>query len=167
MFDPTHVDQDAFRGYGPSRLPSRLDKEVSVYVDDLRRGGPRRIVEATERASERGRRVLRAYAERMASLAVREVDPDLLVRALIALTIGGLAQNERESMMVMSLIENSAKRLELDLESLFEQVSSMVGHQGTAAFAIWLRRSQHDRSLSAMKFVESADEGGFRYKLEW
>jgi hypothetical protein len=39
-----------------------------------------------------------------------------------------------------------------------------VGHPGTVNLVFWLMRAPADRTLASMGFVESSDEGGFRYR---
>ena len=117
-------------------------------------------------ASEVGRRVLCAYAERMASLAVRRRDADLLVRAVVAVVIGGLDQNALEALMVMPLIENSARLLTVDLAGIFEQAAAVVGHPGSVNLMVWLTRAPQDRTLAAMGFAEGSDDDGFRYRFQ-
>jgi hypothetical protein len=102
----------------------------------------------------------------MASLAVRRRDPHLLVRAVIAVVIGGLDQNALEALMVMPLIENSARLLESDLADIFEKAAATVGHPGSVNLIVWLTRVPEDRTLAAMGFVEASDEDGFRYKFQ-
>ncbi len=166
-FDPSDVSQQRYTSYGPSALPNARDDEVEQYVDQLRAGGPGAVGSATDVASEAGRQVLRAYAERMASLAVRQGEPLQLLRGLVALVVGGLYRNELEALMVMSLVDNSAHRLGLETAELFGQASRVVGHPGSVYLMHWLTRSAEDRSIKAMGFVESSDGDGFRYKLDW
>lgn len=164
-FEPSDQAQPRFAGYGPSSLPNSRDDLVDKFIDQAVSGGPSAVAGFIKSASESGRRVLRAYAERMASLAVRRRDARLLVRAVIAVVIGGLDQNALEALMVMPLIENSAGLLGADLAGVFEQAAAVVGHPGSVNLMVWLTRAPEDRTLAAMGFVESSDEGGFRYKF--
>lgn len=158
--------QQRFASYGPSPLPNSRDDLVDNFIDQAVSGGPSAVAGFTKGASESGRRVLRAYAERMASLAVRRRDTRLLVRAVIAIVIGGLDQNALEALMVMPLIENSARRVGADLAGIFEEAAAVVGHPGSVNLMVWLTRAPEDRTLVAMGFVEASDEGGFRYKFQ-
>lgn len=167
MFDPTDPDQQRFHGYGPAPLPNHLDDEVDAFVTRAITGAPRSMDELLPRLSEEGRRVLAAYAERMASLAVRAHDRAVLVKALVALILGGLDENRRESLMVMAPIEDAADRSGTDLTGLFAEVSRIVGHPGTANLAMWLSRQEEDRSLKSMGFVATEEADGFRYQLDW
>jgi hypothetical protein len=102
--------------------------------------------------------------------------PRLVVRPLLpswqptpaseAVVLGGLDQNALEALMVMPLIENSTRLLDTSAATVFEKASSTVGHPGTSYLVAWLTRAPQDRTLKSMGFVESSDEGGFRYKFE-
>lgn len=167
VFNPTDESQARFNGYGPSKLPNERDEEIDEFVSGIIAGGASSVLEVLPRLSEKGRQVLRAYAERMASLAVRQRDRMALTKALVALVLGGLDENRPESLMVMAPVEDSARRLHLDISELFEAVSKMVGHPATVNLMMWLTRKEEDRSLASMGFVTSEDADGFRYKLDW
>jgi hypothetical protein len=167
VFDPTDTSQRKFNGYGPSALPDPRDQAVGELVERLIADGPTAVASVSSRITDKARQVLRAYAERMASLAVRRRDGDLLLGAVVAVVLGGLDENRLESLMVMAPIEDSAGRLGLDLPELFEAASNVVGHPGTVNLMLWLTRKREDRTLASMGFVAAEDNDGFRYKLDW
>jgi hypothetical protein len=167
MFEPTDTTQRKFNGYGPSALPDTRDKAVGDFVEGLIAAGPTAVTAALSSITDKARQVLCAYAERMASLAVRRRDRDVLLRAVVALVLGGLDENRLESLMVMAPIQDAAERLGLDLPELFEAASNVVGHPGTVNLMLWLTRKPEDRSLASMGFVVAEDGDGFRYKLDW
>jgi len=167
MFDPTDERQRRFKGYGPSKLPSPLDEDLGVFIDQIAAAGPIGVADVLSKVSDTGRQVLLAYAERMASLAVRRRDQGLLLRGIVALVVGGLDRNARESLMVMALVEDSAERIGADLEDTLEAVSKIVGHPGTVNLVLWLTRKPEVRTLESMRYVAGADDDGFRYRLDW
>ena len=129
--------------------------------------GPRAVAEVLSVISEEARRVLVAYAERMASLAVRRHDRSTLVKGLVALMLGGLDENRRESLMLLAPLEDSAARIGVDLTELFQEVSVVVGTPLDQNLMAWLMRDAEDRSLASMGFDVGQDDSGFRYKLNW
>ena len=167
MFDMTVQRDRRFDGYGPSAFPNPLDDEVAALVTSWKAGGPQAVAEAIAGSTDNGRGVLRAYAERMASLAVRNNDRDILLNAVVANVVGGLSTNERESLLVMAPIEDAAARLGVDLPGLFEDAASCVGHPGTANLMVWLTRTPENRSLATMRYVAEDGADGFRYVLRW
>jgi hypothetical protein len=166
MFDPSDKAQRRFAGYGPARLPDQRDDDLVAFFDDLIVGGETSAASTLATISDRAREVLRAYAVRMASLAVRRHDPAKLVSAVIANVLGGLDENMHESLMAMAPIEDAARRLSVDLPQVFEQASTIVGHPGTVNLMIWLTRKPEDRSLASMGYAAGADIDGFRYRYE-
>jgi hypothetical protein len=167
VFDPADPQQRRFKAYGPAPIPDPRDDEVQQFVDSLIAGGPQRFGEAKTMLGVHGKRVLGAYAERMASAAVRTKDAALLQRALVALMLAGLDEDERDGVMTMAPIEDSARRLNVDLDDLFERVTRTVGHQGAVSLVSWLSRKPENRTLESMRFVVGEDSDGFRYKLDW
>ena len=117
--------------------------------------------------SDAGRQVLRTYAERMASRAVRTGDQTDVLRALIAIVLGGLDGNDHEALLIMPLIEESAARIGVEAQDVFEQAAAVVGHPGTANLVSWLSRAPEDRTLACMGYSAGADDGGFRYRRDW
>jgi hypothetical protein len=163
-FDPAPPRQPAFNGFGPAPIPDPRDKVMDSYIGSVVADGPTAVASITSSASEAGRRVLRAHAERLASRAVRTRCPRLLVPAVVAAVLGGLDQNAWEAMMPMALIDDAGRRLGLDLSDLFEEAARIVGHPGTVNLMVWLTRPAEKRTPEAMGFAPSSDEGGFRYR---
>ena len=158
--------QEGFDWYGPAPIPDVRDSVVAEFLDRVQAGDPAAQAELTAGPSDRGKSVLRTYAERMASLAVRRGDAGPLVPALVALVAGGLDRGEREALMVMSLIDHSAGLLGVDLPDIFGRAAaagtmSAEAQQGLTA---WLARSPADRLPAAMGFAVSSDASGFRYR---
>jgi len=156
-----------FYGYGPLPIPNALDEEVEAFVDGLRTGGPAAVAIAIERASETGRDVLRAYSIRMATRAVREMDATFIVRGLVAIVVGGLDSNDREALLEMPLLEDSAKRIGVLPMVPFEEAAHIVGIPGETFLALWLGRKPENRTLEVMGYVASEDPDGFRYVRTW
>lgn len=134
------------------------------YVAALRKGGPPDVAAALTSATERGRRVLRVYAERAATRAVRDDMADLLVKAAIATVVGGLDDFVPEALMVMPLIEDAARRLGVHLPDVFQEAAGAVGHPGAVNLMRWLTRAPENRTLECMGYAAVEDEEGFRYQ---
>lgn len=163
-FDPRDPPPHKYVAYGPARFPDARDVEMDSYVGGLRAGGPRAVKAALEIVSERGRRVLGAYAERAASRAVRNNDPELLVLALVALVVGGLDQNALETLMGTALVEDAGHRISAEPGVFFGKAADAVGHPGSVNLAGWLSRRPEDRTPECMGFEAGEDESGFRYR---
>jgi hypothetical protein len=163
-FDPGDPSQRPFTAYGHAKFPDVRDTELDDYVAGLVSGGPTAVKAALDAVSEHGRRVLRVYAERAATRAVRERAPDLLVRALVALVVGGLEQNALEALIPMAVVEDAGHRIGAEPGDFFGTAADIVGHPGTVSLFMWLTRKPDDRSLECMGFTADSDESGFRYR---
>jgi hypothetical protein len=163
-FDAGDPAQRRFTGYGLAAFPDARDTELDQYARDLMSGGPAAVRAALNVVSEKARQVLRVYAERAASRAVRDKDRDLLVLGTIALVVGGLDENALEALTRMPLIEDASKRLGIELADVFEKAAGVVGHPGTVNLMLWLSRAPADRTPECMGFAAADDDSGFRYR---
>ena len=163
-FDPREPSQRRFTAYGLAAFPDSRDEQIDQYVETLRTSGPAAIRVALDTVSDKGRQVLRSYAERAASRAVRDKSRGTLVLGLTALVVGGLEQNALESLTRMPLIEDAAKRLDLEPADVFEDVADVVGHPGSVNLMVWLSRAPEDRTPECMGFEAFRDDSGFRYR---
>jgi hypothetical protein len=163
-FDPADLAQSRFTGYGPAELPDPRDEELDGYVRGLQHCGSQAIATAVTNASEIGRRVLRAYAERAASRAVRDKKRDLLISASVALVVGGLSDNELEALMGMALVDDASKRTGFELADVFEEVAHLVSHPASVNLMLWLSRAPEDRTPECMGFEAAGVGSAFRYR---
>ena len=151
-------------GYGSSPLPCQIDEEVESLVDVVTGDDEARtLLEMNETHGF----VLLAYAERMASLAVRENSVDILSKGMAALGIASRLIYVKESLPVLALIHDSASKLGVDPPELFSTLPLHEGDELKAYVDSFLNRSGEDRSIQAMGYVEGEDEGGFRYSRPW
>ncbi len=164
-FDPSDETQDRYAGYGLAPFPDPRDAEINFYVAGVRAAGDEEVRAALAEVSVRGRQVLLAYAERSATIAIRNNVPDRLIRALIALVIGGLTQNALEALMRTALVEDAARRLGSDPADLFAEAADLVGDIGAFSLKLWLGRRPEDRTPEVMGFKVTGEGLTFRY--EW
>lgn len=151
-------------GYGPSPLPSQIDEEIESLVDALAEDDN---AETPPDMNETHGFVLLAYAERMASLAVRESCVDALSKGLAALGIASRLIYVKEALPVLTLMHNSASKLGVDPTNLFSTLALREGDELQVFVDSFLNRSAEDRSIQAMGYIEGKDEGGFRYARTW
>lgn len=81
--------------------------------------------------------------------------------------VGGLDTNDREALLEMALLEDSAKRIGALPMVPFEEAAHIVGIPGETFLALWLGRSAESRTLHAMGYVAGEDSDGFRYLRTW
>jgi hypothetical protein len=168
MFSTSILETRANHGYGPKPIPVERDFQINEFLDAIMAATPPERARLTTSLDASHAPVLRAFAERMASFAVRQGSAEPLRRGLLALALGGAADDEREMIMVLPLIYRSAELIDADPDSLFAEASNTVG-RNTASEAIqdFPARTFEDRSLAAFGFIEGHDVDGFRYLRTW
>jgi hypothetical protein len=55
-----------------------------------------------------------------------------MLNAVVAVVVGGLDENQLESLIVMAPIDDAARRLGVELSGLFEDASQIVGYPAAA-----------------------------------
>jgi hypothetical protein len=167
IFSVQWLSSDHNCGYGPLPIPQERDELITKLIrawmslDDASR--KESVCEITERQVP----VLLAYSERMASLAVRENNGDLLVLGLIAIGLDGWRYDWRENLIILALHYDAAKRLGISPEIIFGKAFAFLSERFVDALAVFLRRRTRDKSLEAMGYIAGADDQGFRYMRTW
>lgn len=151
-------------GYGPTPIPNQIDKEIEFLIDAVTKDTEAKIL---PEMNETHGFVLLAYAERMASLAVRENDVDILSRGLTSLSIASKLVYIKEVLPVLALLYHSASKLGIDLLELLSALNLDDDDELTPYIKRFPNRSTEDRSIQAMGYVEGDDGGGFRYVRTW
>jgi hypothetical protein len=161
-FDLLILEPSLNEGYLDEPIPSGRDEEISLPIAAAERDG--RLRELAGHLSETHVSVLLAFAERMASLAIRLGDPGVMRRGLIAACLPIEVADRREVLLVLPLLWRTAERLGLDAVSEFTAVDRTVGCEELARFAA---RRPEDRTIESMGYVEARDDDGFRYERTW
>lgn len=160
------LDPKSNSGYLVRPLPAPRDAEITALLDAARDNG--QLVELAELVRPRQDAVLRAFAERMASLAVRTGDPVPLRGGLLSAAIAMAAPDAdgREVLLILPLLWHGARRLELDPAAEFAATAELVPAAATG-LRQFTAREPADQRIEAMGYVESADDDGFRYARTW
>jgi hypothetical protein len=104
------------------------------------------------------------YAERMASLAIREGQEELVFLGLIALALAYRHGDYRDCLVRLAPLEDAATRLVGSPDATFRKAAKLLEPSlAGQVIDLWLMRKPHDRSLKAMGYVAGADPDGFRY----
>jgi hypothetical protein len=168
MSDEVNLDllkPEVNTGYLPQPIPATRDGEIGMLLS--------RVLEAKclarfNQMIEDGHAVvLRAFAERMASSAVRNLDVANLRLGLIALLLSWHGPDSREALTVFPIFLDAISRLNLDLTSFVASIRQTVGDQLIDPLIEFLKRTEVNKSLEAMGYAEGADDDGFRYVRNW
>lgn len=151
--------------YYKQPLPSEIDEKISKIITDLITLGQGQLVSILDEVSIDNTRVLGLYAERMASLAVRENSVEPIKNGLVALLIYARTEDPRDVLLVLSLLHDAAIKTAGKSRKVFEAVGSMFG--GSELVRGFLNRSDEDKSIDAMGYEESKNNDGFLYVRTW
>lgn len=154
-------------GYGNWPLPSERDTEFAKLVEQL--AGPPGTSQALSQLSIDQGRVLNAFAERMASLAVRQHSELDLRHGLLAwaIAVSRSSIDVRDALLVLPLLWRSAQIIGLNPKREFIAIGQVVGGSGGKQLMEFPNRSEQDQRIEVMGYVEGTDGEGFRYKRTW
>lgn len=163
----TWLSVDSNIGYGPQQIPNGRDEDITqLLVTWLKQDEGSRQITA-QQILESQKFTLLAYSERMASLAVRVLDPNKIFFGLLALGIDGWRGDWRDSVSIVSLHYDAAKRIGKRPCDIFKEAGSFLPARVAAALNSFLERTPADQSLGAMGYSPASDADGFRYKRNW
>jgi hypothetical protein len=107
-----------------------------------------------------GANVMGGFANVMAVEAVRQNSPDLVRKALIALSIENCRPDYRDSTACLSRVFHSAVKLGMDVPHVFSEMAAISGPAGTKLFLNWLARDPALQSLAKFFIAEGTDSDG-------
>lgn len=145
-------------GYGSWPLPCERDREIGALVRML-------TASNVEGVGDRDGPALRTFAERMATLARREMSQE---HVRVGLSAAGFAcglDDDREVLLILPLLWRSAKVMGLDAKAEFRTVAT--GSDGRKVLRDFASRRAKDKTLEVMGYIEVEDESGFRYERTW
>jgi len=153
-------------GYLQRPLPDDLDRVVADFLDQYRQADEAGRAQARGALSLKHARTLGAYAERLATLAVREGSAELLSRGLLAALVAGSCsqQDLRDVLVTIAPLQRSAERLGVEPVEAFEQAALVAGPDTPDVLREFPRRAPADRSLAAFSFVERDAPDGLLYE---
>ena len=145
--------------YYGRRIPVRDDERIGRAVAAYATASPAAQAAIREAIDDERADLLRAWSERLASLAVRLESGGPIVQGLVALSLAEEA-DPSEAMLVATLHRRSAEKLDLSAERLFSAAAGRTDLPG----ARWLRdASETPEQPEDAGWVEDEDADGFRY----
>jgi hypothetical protein len=155
------------RGLGTRPIPQPRDLEISELLRAWMALDASARQASAQGILEEQRFTLLGYSERMASLAVRERQQELITLGLLALGVDGWRGDWRDNAVLISLHYDASQRIAADTGLLFEKAAALLSPKAANALRSFLRRSAADKTLEAMGYVVGTDSDGFRYKRTW
>jgi len=151
--------------YYQQSIPGKFDEEISDIIVDLSGRDNKEVEIIASGVSGDDGRVLGLFAERMASLAVRQNSIEPVKRGLFALLIYARSEDPRDVLLVLSLLHDAVLKVGYTPQKVFDDVSASINVG--AILNEFLKRSEDDKSIDAMGYKESKNEGGFLYVRTW
>lgn len=151
--------------YYQQPIPCELDDGIRDILADLYGHDQKDIELISTSVSNDNGRVLGLFAERMASLAVRQNSIEPVKSGLFALLIYIKTEDPRDVLLVLSLLHDAVIKVGDIPKTIFNEVGTLFG--GISFLSDFLNRSDEDKSIDAMGYEESKNEEGFLYVRAW
>lgn len=161
------LDAAKVPGYGASKIPNEIDEKITRTLKSYLELNEEEKKELKEKVRREHKFVFLAFAERMASLAIRAKSQEPLIVAMMAMFLQIGVGDVREDIVILILIYAAAHKLGLDPRSVFMEAARQFGLNDTSGLEAFLKRSNEDKSLDSMGYVEGSDEDGFRFVRTW
>jgi hypothetical protein len=151
--------------YGRADLPSTRDGQIRDLVLGVADNATfERAIRLMPRDADR---VLSAFAERAASIAVRHQDVRELRAGLLAIALAQAITNDpRDPLAPLALLHRASEMIGSDPNSDFVAVNDLVEGRG-GGLLDFLHRSPDDKAIAAMGYEEGDDKHGFRFIRNW
>lgn len=159
------LDPENNAGYGRLPIPSNRDIEVMALLGSAI--GSSSLSQFGGQLRREHHMVLRAFAERMASLGVRTKDAGKLKVGLVALGLAGLEDGCREALLLLPLFYHAAGLLGMHPRALFVSAQALLQRPSALQLEQFLARRDEDKSLESMGYRIGSDDDGFRYERMW
>lgn len=154
-------------GYGASRIPSVIDAEIGETVSLMQALAPDKLSAIQSQMTEELGLVLLAYAERAATRMVRENDILIAQGAMYAIAVATNLTYIKNALPVISLLYRSMAKLGTEPERLLLLPIKIVNNRLDEYLIEFVNRSDEDKSIEAMGYIEGEDDDGFHYIRTW
>ncbi len=151
--------------YYQQAIPSKVDEGINNMLASLSTSDPAELELIADDVAGDEARVLGLFAERMASLAVRENSIEPVKQGLLALLLYARTEDPRDVLLVLSLLHDAVIKTSGTPKKVFDEASLIFG--GAGLLDDFLNRSDEDKSIDAMGYEESKNDEGFLYVRTW
>jgi len=146
-------------------IPSEIDEKLNEIIAGFEKYESYQLDLIADEVTGDNARVLGLFAERMASLAVREKNIDRVKQGLLGLLIYSHTVDHRDVLLVLSLLYDAIIKTGYNPKDIFEEMGSIIGRSDI--LKDFLSRNEEDKSIGAMGYEESNNEEGFLYRRTW
>lgn len=160
------IIEDETPEYYSQPIPVELDSKIGKLVRLFRDAPESERRHFFKRRDEDTSWFLIAFAERTASLAVREKSRDRVLDGLLALIIEDYRVDPRDNLTRLAVLYDAAARIGASPEELFAEAASFASNAVARSLVEFPMRRPADRSLQAFFYKGVEGPEGFRYELD-
>ncbi len=158
------LNSEKLGGYAQSPLPSDIDKKFIEIVRIFVKLPPDEREATRRHFSSDDPWPLLAFAERMANLAVRELSADSVMDGLIALAIESCRYDQRETLLILSLLYDSAEKIGMNGSEALKRAALFATTECAQTLEQYARKPATIRSMG---YEEMETSTGFAYRRTW
>jgi len=162
----TPLQQSSVKDYFSQPIPSGADKKVIGLLKAVNEDPSKRQFLDRALTDEHSFGLL-AFAERMATLAVRIGCSEKILWGLLAVVVEGFRFDARENIMVLALLHDSACRIGFDPLPLFRLAVKHAQPEVAKTVLDFATGPQQERSIESMGYTVFGEGADFRYVREW
>lgn len=162
------LSSPAANGYLKQELPCELDSLATSIVTDYIHGSEneRSFIRSSFNVDQSFGWL--AYAERLASLALKENSKQNILYGLVALVIEGFKLDARENILILSLLNNSATKLGVDPTIIFNEASRIAPPSIASYLHDFSNRILEKKNIETMRYQEKeCEKGPLLYVRNW
>lgn len=153
--------------YSFRSIPCEIDKMAGDFVRTFMQASPLERSRISASVPPREGAFLTCFAERMATLGVREQSRQRLLEGLVALVIEGYKEDFRDNIINVAPLYDAALKINVDPQALFNEAAAYLSNAPAQDIIEFPQREPYERSLAAMGYKESSDADGFKYERTW
>ncbi|MFF5897635.1 hypothetical protein ACFY8O_17090 [Streptomyces argenteolus] len=160
------LDPQKYIGYGVREIPCVEDAHVDAAIRAITSSADMEVIVRFTRRS--AWRVFNAFAVRMASLGVRNRDPEIIRRGLVACGVAlSSAEDFREVILSLTVLHRASILIEEDPVHLFREASGVMPPWIAEIVDQFPMREVKDLRIEPCGYAEGRDGSGFRFVSTW
>lgn len=153
--------------YPKRPIPCEIDALISDFVRMFMQASPPDRWQISAAVPPRDGAFFIHFAQRMATLGVRDQSRQRLLEGLVALLIEGYKEDFRDNIISLGPLYDAALKINVAPQELFDEAAAYLDNGPARDIMEFPQREPGNRSLGAMGFIESSDADGFKYQRTW
>ncbi len=147
-------------GYYKQDIPSVIDHQLMSLLKESVN-----VIQIDSKKLSESYRIFNLFAERMATLAVREKKIEWVKLGVFGLCRFSLDKDYREAVSILSLLYDAIVRIGDTPKIIFKEVE--LNTSGTMFIESFLNRSEADKTINAMGYETIGNGNDFLYRRTW